>query len=284
MIFIKPYFDKIPSKMTTEIYQLPLNAILEKKNRGEKLTESDFKDYAPKEVKDALKIIFNNKCAYCECKIDMGAHYDLEHFRPKTLYYWLAYEWTNFLLSCQICNRYCKNAKFPIKGKQVEKPPLSISNKLDNAECLILSKTLENEERLLLHPAIDDPKKHLRFLADGNIEELSEQGKKSIEIYGLNRDNLIDARKKIIFEERTVLNRKFLDPKISSKAIKECVHDAIYRLLYRMENAQNEPYIGFIITVLERFEEFIIEDNSDDTYILPHKEIMRQAAREALKG
>ena len=284
MIRIKPYFDAVPPIMLGDNYRLPLTAILEKKNRGETLTKTDFKDFAPKEVKNLLKVIFNNKCAYCECKINIGAHYDTEHFRPKAFYYWLAYEWTNFLLSCQICNRDFKKAKFPVKAKRLEMHPLSNLTELDKNECLISSKSLEEEGRLLLHPALDDPKKHLRFLPDGNITELSDEGKASIETYRLNRLPLVEERKKIVFKERTFLNGKYLNAQISLDAIKECVHDVIFSLLHRMEHTANEPYIGFTSTILENFEEFIIEDNSDDFFVLPHKEIMRQAAREVLQN
>ena len=127
-------------------------------------------------------------------------------------------------------------------------------------------------------------KKHLHFLPDGNIMELSDEGKASIETYRLNRLSLVEERKKIVFKERTFLNRKCVNAKIDLEDIKECVHDVIFRLLDRMENAKNEPYIGFASTILENFEEFIIEDNSDDFFVLPHKEIMRQAAREVLQN
>ncbi len=56
------------------------------------------------------------KCWYSEAK-DAGANFDVDHFRPKAEakraenlvdvegYAWLAFDWKNFRLSAQNCNR-----------------------------------------------------------------------------------------------------------------------------------------------------------------------------------
>lgn len=56
------------------------------------------------------------KCWYSEAK-DAGANFDVDHFRPKAEakrtedlvdadgYAWLAFDWENFRLSAQNCNR-----------------------------------------------------------------------------------------------------------------------------------------------------------------------------------
>ena len=50
----------------------------------------------------------------------------------------------------------------------------------------------------MLNPEIDNVGKHLFFLPTGEIKHLTEEGKKTIEVYDLNRSSLIYERKKII--------------------------------------------------------------------------------------
>ncbi|MGB1109954.1 MAG: hypothetical protein ACPG4N_06345 [Gammaproteobacteria bacterium] len=69
--------------------------------------------------KDQLKIEAHNKCAYCEADVSVVAHGDVEHYRPKSSYWWLAYCYDNYLYSCQICNQTFKGKHFPIHGNEM---------------------------------------------------------------------------------------------------------------------------------------------------------------------
>lgn len=54
------------------------------------------------------------RCCLCEKKLnDIGA-IDVEHYRPKTKYWWLAYEPKNYYLACAECNRQYKRSEFPL--------------------------------------------------------------------------------------------------------------------------------------------------------------------------
>jgi hypothetical protein len=53
------------------------------------------------------------------------AHGDVEHYRPKSIYWWLAYCYDNYLVSCQICNEVFKRDKFPIAGNQLIGPTVT---------------------------------------------------------------------------------------------------------------------------------------------------------------
>jgi 5-methylcytosine-specific restriction endonuclease McrA len=55
--------------------------------------------------KKQLKAESFGKCAYCEAPTTVVAHGDVEHFRPKNVYWWLAYCYDNHLFACQICNQ-----------------------------------------------------------------------------------------------------------------------------------------------------------------------------------
>src|SRR4051812_10882784 len=55
-------------------------------------TESD--------VRGALHAMHGRVCAYCQSDLPHNDPGDVEHFRPKSEYWWLAYEFANYLLSC----------------------------------------------------------------------------------------------------------------------------------------------------------------------------------------
>ncbi len=76
----------------------------------------EFKSNVWKEAKPQLKVETGGKCAYCESPTDTVAHGDVEHFRPKSKYWWLAYCYDNYVYACQICNQVHKGDEFPIHG------------------------------------------------------------------------------------------------------------------------------------------------------------------------
>ena len=62
------------------------------------------------------------KCGYCESKFTTTSFGDVEHFRPKSKYWWLAYEYFNYIAACAICNRKFKKANFKIKSGALSVP------------------------------------------------------------------------------------------------------------------------------------------------------------------
>jgi uncharacterized protein (TIGR02646 family) len=71
--------------------------------------------YRHRQVKNALIAMFHGKCAYCESKITVVTYGYIEHFRPKSIYPELTFEWNNLLLSCDICNDTGhKGNRFPL--------------------------------------------------------------------------------------------------------------------------------------------------------------------------
>lgn len=76
----------------------------------------EFKSTVWKMAKPQLKLESGGKCAYCESPTDTVAHGDVEHFRPKSKYWWLAYCYDNYVYACQICNQVHKGDEFPIYG------------------------------------------------------------------------------------------------------------------------------------------------------------------------
>lgn len=173
------------------------------------------------EVRYALRVLYHNKCAYCE-SISFKA--DVEHYRPKkrvtrpngnsTGYYWLCYEWSNLLPACFECNsRSGKWNKFPISGTRQTTPPLYASGKLNFNKCHAGKSPLTNERAHLFHPEIDRPEPYIKLGWDGKLDGMGRQSsrfKSTIKICDLNRANLSYPRKKIIDHYANEFERIFM--------------------------------------------------------------------------
>ena len=73
---------------------------------GELPSDSDWRKYL-----DHLRAVFENLCVYCE-EVCRG---EVDHFRPKSLFPELVYEWSNWVLACHDCNQ-SKSNKWPALG------------------------------------------------------------------------------------------------------------------------------------------------------------------------
>jgi hypothetical protein len=298
MIKIKPYFYDAPNELWQEASRSRnksknnpnRNSLIELALSQKSSHDFDRQAYALPVVKEKLKTIFNHKCAFCETNTHAGAHKDVEHYRYKNHYYWLGYEWSNLLLSCQICNRDFKGKKFPLlnESNRLINHPLSVLGELNKTQCFIKSKTLKSEKPLLLHPAIDNPIKHLRFLGNGLLEGRTAKGHISIDTYGLNRNELVLKRKKIALRIlKKIINNYLLrieeltqqeKPKWMEIVIMNTIEDIKTTIVDK-----TTEYIGFREAVIKNFKKLIINNQSLGIDI-PDKEIMKKAVRRVLNG
>lgn len=172
-----------------------------------------FRAYKDAEVLRELQRLCYGKCAYCESLYAPVSPADIEHYRPKAGvvidgklrkpgYYWLAATWSNLLPSCIDCNRArtqeFRDAEPRLVGKANKFP---IANEAARAHA---SGQEAREERLLLHPCMDDPEQHLEFTEKGEVYPRKDgaglpsvMGSTSIEVYGLMRKGLVDARSSV---------------------------------------------------------------------------------------
>ena len=152
---------------------------------------------------------------------------NVDHFRPTSdavgvdgrpnhaSYWWLAYRWSNLLLACTDCSR-TKGQRFPVLGGRA----------IDDEELI-------REQPFLLNPrSLDDnPEQWLLFYRDGTVASNDERGRSTIELLGLNRSTLIEARTTVAQEVqrqyRTQHRRTpsssseaFLDPGLSFLALR----------------------------------------------------------------
>ncbi len=194
MIHVKKDFHDVPTGLKSDSAYKKREELLKEGNRH-KFSQYF---YRHRSVLEKLLIIYNKKCAFCE-SANIASSWRIDHYRPKnkikyeeehTGYYWLTYEWSNLLLTCETCNR-AKSNEFPIAGVRIESPS---KNKND---WLADSESLTEENPYLLNPEIDFPETHLSFRSDGrfNLDKCSERGKETIRICDLNRENLAIKRK-----------------------------------------------------------------------------------------
>lgn len=124
-----------------------------------------------------------NKCWYCEAK-STRAPFDVDHFRPKlgvTVdeiklaghdgYYWLAYEWGNFRLSCQRCNRPENDDGGILHGKANEFPIRDEAQR-----CTLPAGSLDTESTRLLDPCVHADCELLAHGIDGEVKPVAPDG------------------------------------------------------------------------------------------------------------
>ena len=156
--------------------------------------------YKQASVKRTLFQAQHNKCCYCESKFENAADPEVDHFRPKGAvqqqqgknreypgYYWLAYSWSNLLVSCPKCNR-SKGSLFPL------------SNPERRARCHHDDVDLENP--LFVDPAREDPREHIRFRGPAVIG-CTDKGRKTILGLELRRSGLEEKRRDRLEELKT---------------------------------------------------------------------------------
>lgn len=116
------------------------------KRLADALAELTFTDHWNEpDVRGPLYAMHGRVCAYCQCHLPHNDPGDVEHFRPKAHYWWLAYEFTNYLLSCAACNRNRKREKFPLP--QGAKPwPWEDRDRLPEEKFLLLDPVVDDVE------------------------------------------------------------------------------------------------------------------------------------------
>jgi len=104
------------------------------------------------------------RCMYC----GDGQGSDVDHFEPLVRQPLRAFDWLNHLLACAICNSHYKRERFPEDG---------------------------DGNPLLIDPTIEDPLDHIRLtLATGTYAPLTTKGEISIDVFQLNRRQLVEGR------------------------------------------------------------------------------------------
>jgi hypothetical protein len=138
-------------------------------------------------VKEALFAMQHRKCCYCEKLEEQPKYRDVEHYRPKALYWWLAWTWENLLFVCVDCNREHKRDVFPLSPGDAR---------------LVAEQAPPGAERpLILDPSDPsmEPAREIEFRRERVMGRerwvprgVTVRGHATIEVCGLDRPNLLD--------------------------------------------------------------------------------------------
>lgn len=155
--------------------------------RGEKIPEAVKNRYNQEEVKVKLKKETNSKCMYCESYISAVAPEHIEHYKPKSIYRELTFEWSNLGLACPCCNM----------------------NKRDKFD----------EQCSYINPYTDNPSEHFAFLGTMICHNPNDKRAKITELdIELNRPELMEARKDQIDKIRLLIDLYISETNQSLKA------------------------------------------------------------------
>jgi uncharacterized protein (TIGR02646 family) len=200
----------------------------------------------------------NKKCCYCERRRDMNRESDIDHFRPKAEvtmapdhkgYWWLAYDWNNLLFCCRYCNQSYKLNHFPVPD--------------ETKRICGQGQSISQERAFLLDPCSDDDDPESCFnyyvkelkLPNGETEFLvyvqprpddewkENRARKTIEILGLNRPELLEERGKYV-EKLRLLGAKMIAARQVLRVDKE--EEAAAEI--RQATRSSHPFAGFCRT------------------------------------
>lgn len=218
--------------------------IAQKIQNGQKVNSQDFERYwlAP-DVRETLYQHHNGKCCYCERKRDLKRESDVEHFRPKAGiaedgthpgYWWLAYDWTNYLFACKPCNQTIKGNHFPLlPGARRALGP---------------NDSIHDEKPLLVNPIDDDPAPCIGFEWQSTEDALviafgldpEGRGAKTIELTDLNRPSLMEERAALILTLRGIAIKMSAAKYLGIQILINEAADEI-----RRETAASNSFTGF---------------------------------------
>ena len=221
-----------------------------------------------KRRKQDIFAMFHGKCAYCEALFILDQTGDVEHFRPKAKvtdinnlevpghpgYFWLAYDWHNLLPSCNKCNRPSKDRDGKILGKWNRFPVRDTYATTPEA--------IAGEAPLLLNPASDDPSAHIKFDPDtGVVFSDTPEGKTCIEVLGLNREGLPEARRDVY--ENVIARAGEQNSALRNGDVKSLDKHTDYLLKHKRGEAEyamaGRAGLGFIREVLKKQSELLSE-------------------------
>jgi len=211
---IKIRNDNEPAYLTSDVVEASKVKIREQVNNGEQKLSipnhwSDTR--SDNTIKDVLFDMHHRKCCYCERERTRKREMDVEHYRPKAKvdseadhlgYWWLAYDWDNYLWSCKSCNQEHKKNQFPLLP--------------DGVRAKKEGDGLPAEKPCLINPRFDEPSDYLAYYRKklggrwfvrvialpGLSEKKKQRGEETIRILGLNRveigDDMVSERGELL--------------------------------------------------------------------------------------
>jgi len=203
-----------------------------------------------KVAKEQLLAESHQKCAYCETPTSVIAFGDVEHYRPKSVYWWLAYVYDNYLASCTLCNQKYKGSEFEIEGPQMPGPVITANQsdqtlkelaktaipdplKLAAVEQFVAAHRAERA--LGLNPYLDNPEaifawrvddiKEVTVIANPDVPEANKFVEAGHRMFGINRLQL--RRQRYVIYRSYNLARRVLDEAGASDGLKSDARELV---------------------------------------------------------
>lgn len=154
-----------------------------------------------RELKNLLADLSHDKCWYCEVKQERSDN-AVDHFRPKSLYPWLAFEKNNLRYSCTYCNSRRKNPETGEAEGKGDSFPL-----FDETQRATAPGQENYESPVLLDPCKTMDPGLLDFYEDGrpcarypdhNVRK--RRAEASVKTYHLDHPDLIEKRRTLAAE------------------------------------------------------------------------------------
>lgn len=247
----------------------------------------EFTLYKDIDVQQALRRMFDWKCAYCERQLEKGA-FEVEHYRPKggvegcdhPGYWWLALDWSNLLPTCAACNKALLQhvVTADMSVEQVEalqaKRPSDLHGKATQfpvSGTRLAAKSNDHlaEGPLLMDPTRMNPEPELKWRSDSVFSVVepaatatgtSLPGAETIKCVALNRIDLVENRTQVLERLRTqrIQIMDALEKKAVAGAPPEVIAFAIGTALLRLGDMKlsgkpNQPYAGMVRAFVRSF-------------------------------
>ena len=173
------------------------------------------------ETMEQLGNMFQKCCAYCEGKFEDNSYAQIDHFKPKSLFPELCFDYNNMNYSCEKCNKF-KSSKFDEK---------------------------------LINPTEDNPEEHLKF-DRVYLVPLDERGAKTLEILGINNEDRLENKKKRYEDIRLKIEAvtNFLEYSYDNRdKINNLLKLMIEQNIEDLENAVNSNYNPYTTMIKHNF-------------------------------
>ena len=182
--FVQKYFIKETKKIVAKYHQA-----LESE---QKFPKSEDFNAVWSELKELFLEKQKGRCAICEKELNDIYSADIEHYRPKSHYWWLAYNPSNYYLACGECNRSYKSANFPLDDEK-NRVDYDTKDLISSEIPLLINPLLENStEYFKLFFIIDSASnKGVAILqAQNKLDDLDRRrATKTIEVFNLDLGN-----------------------------------------------------------------------------------------------
>lgn len=217
--------------------------------------------YKTNEIKAGLNKLYNGKCGYCETPVkvyvnnvgvDFNFQRTVEHYRPKSKYYWLAFSWDNLLITCRTCNE-AKLDNFKINGTKVIYDPKDLQ-KINE----LVEEYNKLEEPDLIHPEFENVESKLEFNEFGKISSNDLSVKYTITTHNLDRRFLNTERQKVLDKLAKDLKLMIIENEGNAEKFQSSFK-TITDNFARDANTSSFPYLAFRRYILEKFTEFFPE-------------------------